>query len=123
LSGRLDLLHASIAEILSIPESAWDNRSNMWYSDKEEASYKLISSCIATSTESNPKRLTEDMYIESGMNKSFFISIRPGAEKLVSVFPIVPIFPGDLLGIFSSKIQFLEHYNVAQAFKGPIPNL
>lgn len=28
LSGRLDLLHASIAEILSIPESAWDNGSN-----------------------------------------------------------------------------------------------
>lgn len=28
LSGRLDLLYTFIAEILSIPESAWDNRSN-----------------------------------------------------------------------------------------------
>ena len=123
LSGRLDLLHASIAEILSIPESAWDNGSNTWYSDEEEASYKLTSSCIATSTESNPKRLIEDTYIESGTNKSFFVSIRPGAEKLVSVFPIVPVFPGDLLGIFSGKIRFSEHCNVAQAFEGPIPNL
>jgi len=89
-SGRLDLLHASIAEILSIPESAWDNGSNTWYSDEEEASCKLTSSCIATSTKSNPKRLTEDAYIESGTNKSFFISLRPGADKLVNVFPIVP---------------------------------
>jgi hypothetical protein len=122
-SGRLDLLHASVAEILSIPESAWDNGSNTWYSDEEEASCKLTSSCIATSTESNPKRLTEDTYIESGTNKSFFVSIRPGAEKLVSVFPIVPVFPGDLLGIFSGKIRFSEHCDVAQAFEGPIPNL
>ncbi|TVY45311.1 hypothetical protein LSUB1_G000952 [Lachnellula subtilissima] len=100
-----------------------DNGSNMWYSDKEEASYKLTSSCIATSTESNPERLTEDIYIESGTNKSFFVSIRPGAKKLVSVFHIVPVFPGDLLGIFSGKIRFSEHCNIAQAFKGPIPNL
>ncbi len=121
--GRLDLLYTSIAEILSIPESAWDNRSNTWYSDEEEALYKLISSYIATLTKSNPKRLIENTYIESGTNKSFFILIRPSAEKLVSVFPIVPVFLGDLLGIFSSKIRFSEHCNVAQAFKGPIPNL
>jgi hypothetical protein len=122
-SGRLDLLHASTAKILRIPESAWDNGSNTWYSNEEAASYKLTSSCIATSTESNPKRLTEDTYIESGTNKSFFVSIRPGAEKLVSVFPIVPVFPGDLLGIFSGKIRFSEHCDVAQAFEGPIPKL
>jgi hypothetical protein len=78
---------------------------------------------MATSTESNPKRLTEDAYIESGTNKSFFVSLRPGADKLVSVFPIVPVSPGDLLGIFSGKIRFSEHCDVAQAIEGPIPNL
>ncbi len=123
LLGRLDLLYTSIAEILSILESAQDNRSNTQYSDKEEASYKLISSYIATLTKSNLKRLIKDTYIESGTNKSFFILIRPSAEKLVSVFPIIPVFLGDLLGIFSSKIRFLEHYNVTQAFKRPILNL
>jgi len=122
-SGRLDLLHASTAEILRIPESAWDNGSNTWYSNEKAASYKLTSSCIATSTESNPKRLTEDTYIESRTNKSFFVSNQPSAKKLVSVCPIVPVFPGDLLGIFSGKIRFSEHCDVAQAFKGPIPNL
>jgi hypothetical protein len=118
-SGRLDLLHISVAELLSIPESNWDNVSNMWHSDNEEASWKLTSSCTATSTESTPKRLTEDAYIESGTNKSFFISIRPGVDKLVSVFPIVPISPGDLLGIFSGKIRFSEHCNVVQSIMGP----
>jgi hypothetical protein len=118
-SGRLDLLHISVAELLSIPESYWDNGSNMWHSDNEEASWKLTSSCIATSTESTPKRLTEDAYIESGTNKSFFISIRPSVDKLVSVFPIVPIFPGDLLGIFSGKIRFSEHCNIVQSIMGP----
>jgi hypothetical protein len=45
----------------------------MWYSDEEEALYKLISSYIATLTKSNLKRLIEDAYIELGTNKSFFI--------------------------------------------------
>jgi hypothetical protein len=84
------------------------NGSNMWHSNDEEESWKLTSSCTATSTESTPKRLTEDAYIESGTNKSFFMSIRPGVDKLVSVFPIVPISLGDLLGIFSGKIRFSE---------------
>lgn len=122
-SGKLDLLHASTAEILRIPEPAWDNGPKRWYSNEEAASYKLISNCIVTSTESNPKRLTEDTYIESGTNKSFFVSNRPSAEKLVSIFPIVPVFLGDLLGIFSGKIRFLEYCDVVQAFEGPMPNL
>ena len=65
------------------------------------------------------KRLTEDAYIESRINKTFFISIRPGVDKLVSVFPIVPIFLDDLLGIFSGKIRFSEHCSVVQSIMGP----
>jgi len=67
--------------------------------------------------------VTEDAYIESGTNKSFFISVRPGVNKLLSVFPIVPISPGDLLGIFSGKIRFSEHCSVAQSIAGPAPHL
>ena len=89
----------------------------MWHSDDEEESWKLTSNCIATSTESTPKRLTEDAYIGSGTNKSFFISIRPGVDKLISVFPIVLISPGDLLGIFPGKIRFSERCNVAQSLR------
>jgi hypothetical protein len=95
----------------------------MWHSNDEEESWKLTSSCTAISTESTPKRLTEEAYIEVGTNKSFFISIRPGVNELVSVFPIIPISPGDLLGIFSSKIRFSEHFNVAQSIIGPTPYL
>jgi hypothetical protein len=91
----------------------------MWRSDDEEESWKLTSSCTATSTKSTLKRLTEDAYIELGTNKSFFISIRPGVDKLVSIFPIVPISLGDLLGIFSGKIRFSEHCNVVQSIMGP----
>lgn len=107
------MLAFAITKTLSIPESNWDNGSNMWYSDDKEESWKLTSSCTATSTENTPKRLTEDAYIESGTNKLFFISIRPGVDKLVSVFPIVLVSLGDLLGIFSGKIRFLEHCNIA----------
>lgn len=122
-SGKLDLLQTSVAEILSIPESNWDNGSNVWYSDDEEESWKLTSSCTATSTKSTLNRLAEDVYIESGTNKSFFISIRPGIDRPISVFPIVPISPGNLLGIFSGKIRFSEHCNIAQSITGPTPYL
>ncbi|KAH8744108.1 hypothetical protein BGZ57DRAFT_779021, partial [Hyaloscypha finlandica] len=54
----------------------------------------------------------EDAYIESVTNKSFFISLRPSANRLVSVFPIIFVFLGNLLGIFPSKIRFLEYYDV-----------
>jgi hypothetical protein len=122
-SGRLDLLHTSVAEILSIPESNWNNGSNVWHSDDEEETWKLTSSCRAASTESTPNRLIQDAYIDSGTNKSFFMSIRPGINKLVSVFPLVPISAGDLLGIFSGKIRFSEYCNVIQSIAGPILHL
>jgi hypothetical protein len=86
-------------------------------------SYKFTSSCIITSTESNPKRLIENIYIKLGTNKLFFVLIRPSAKKLVNIFPIIFIFLGDFLGIFSSKIRFLEYYNIAQVFEGLILNL
>jgi hypothetical protein len=95
----------------------------MWHSAGEETSWKLTSSSTATSTESNLSRLTTDAYIESGTNKSFFISLRPGVDKLVSVFPIIPIAAGDLLGIFAGKIRFSEHRNTAQFIPGPIPHI
>ena len=122
-SGRQDLLHTSVAEMPSIPESDWNNRSNMWHSNDEEESWKPTSRFTATSTESTPKRLTKDAYIESGTNKSFFISIRPSVNKLNSIFPIVLISPVDLLGMFSGKIRFTEDCNVAQSIMGPTPYL
>jgi len=122
-TSRLDLRYESVTGILSIPNSSWDNESNMWHSAGEETSWKLISSSIATLTESNLSRLTTDAYIELGTNKSFFISLRPSVNKLVSVFPIIPIATGDLLRIFVGKIQFSEHYNTTQFILGPIPHL
>lgn len=95
----------------------------MWHSAGEETSQKLISSSIAILTESNLSRLTTDTYIELGTNKSFFISLRPSVNKLVSVFPIIPIATGDLLRIFVGKIRFSEHYNTTQFILGPIPHL
>ncbi len=114
-TGRLDLRYKSVARILSIPDLSWDNGSNMWHSASKETSWKLTSSSTATATltESNLSRLTTNAYIESGTNKSFFISLRPGVDKLVSVFPIIPIAAGDLLGIFVGKIRYLEHRNTA----------
>ena len=55
-----------------------------------------MSRYIATSIKSTPKRLIKDAYIESGTNKSFFISVQPGVDKLVSVFLIILISLSDL---------------------------
>jgi hypothetical protein len=44
-------------------------------------------------------------------------------DKLVSVFPIIPIAAGDLLGIFAGNIRFSEHHNTTQFIPGPIPHL
>ncbi|KAL5347680.1 hypothetical protein ACLOAV_007089 [Pseudogymnoascus australis] len=120
-SGWLDRLQ--VTEQLTISESNWDNGSNVWHCYDEEEAWKLTRNCAATSAESTPKLLTKDAYIESGTNRSFFISIQPGISKLVSVFPVVPIDPGDVLGIFSGKIRFSERYNVAQSITGPAPHL
>jgi hypothetical protein len=57
------------------------------------------------------------------MNKSFFISIQPGSNKLVSIFPIIPISPGDFSGVFSGKVRFSEYCNIAQSIIGLIPYL
>jgi hypothetical protein len=62
------------------------------------------------------------------MNCHLFVNILrnracPIALELVSLFPIVPISPGDLLGIFPGKIGFSEHCNVAQSIMGPTPYL
>ncbi|KAL5312953.1 hypothetical protein ACEPPN_019379 [Leptodophora sp. 'Broadleaf-Isolate-01'] len=122
-SGRTDLQHSSVAEILSIPDSSWDNGSNMWYSEREETSWKLTGSCTATSMESNMNRLLRDAYVGSGTNKSFFVSLRPGIHTLVSVFPVVPVAAGDLLGIFAGKVRFSEHCNAARSILGPAPQL
>ncbi|ELR10082.1 hypothetical protein GMDG_04482 [Pseudogymnoascus destructans 20631-21] len=120
-SGWLDRLQ--VTEQLTISESNWDNGSNVWHCYDEEEAWKLTRNCAATSAESTPKLLTKDAYIESGTNRSFFISIQPGISKLVSVFPVVPIDPGDVLGIFSGKIRFSERCNVAQSITGPAPHL
>jgi hypothetical protein len=61
----------------------------MWHFNDKEESWKLISSYTAISTKSTLRRLTEDAYIESRTNKSFFILIRPSVDKLVSVFPVI----------------------------------
>jgi hypothetical protein len=42
---------------------------------------------------------------------------------LVSVYPVVPITPGDVLGIFSGKIRFSERCNVTPSVTGPTPHL
>merc|ERR1712225_150549 len=122
-SGRMDLQHPSVAEILSIPDSNWNNGSNPWYSEREEMSWKLTGRCTATSMESNMNRLLQDAYVASGTNKSFLVSLRPGIHTLVSVFPIVPVAAGDLLGIFAGKVRFSEHCNTARSIMGPTPQL
>ena len=43
-SGKLDLLHPSIASKLSIPTAAWDSADNTWYSKEEENLGKRTSS-------------------------------------------------------------------------------
>jgi hypothetical protein len=51
-------------------------------------------------------KLISQFTVESKANKSLFIPIQLSVDKLVGVFPVVPISLGDLSGIFSSKVRF-----------------
>ena len=50
------------------------------------------------------------------------IGNKPALTKLLSVSPLVPISPGDFLGLFSGKLWYSD-LKPLRAIKGPIPGL
>ena len=50
------------------------------------------------------------------------ISNKPALTKLLSVSPLVPVAPGDFLGIFSRKLRYVDQ-KPSKAIEGPVPGL
>ena len=69
-------------------------------------------------------------------NKSSFVSLVPyegksgkrtlgtrsGSTKLLAVAPLVPILPGDFLGIFSGRLRYTDQ-KPPRSIPGPVSNL
>jgi hypothetical protein len=50
------------------------------------------------------------------------ISNKPASIKLLSVSPLVSVAPGDLLGIFSGKLRYIDS-KPSKAIRGPVSGL
>ena len=50
------------------------------------------------------------------------LSTQSNSVKLLAVAPLVPISPGDFLGIFSGRLRYIEEKS-PRSIPGPVPNL
>ena len=48
--------------------------------------------------------------------------MRSGSTELLAVAPLVPILPGDFLGIFSGRLRYTDQ-KPPRSIPGPVPNL
>jgi len=91
---------------------------------------------IATSGKSNKHVICHGIKGKLDCNKAIFINMipyegesgkrvignKPASTKLLSVSPLIPMAPGDFLGIFSGKLRYSES-KPSRAIEGPLPGL
>jgi hypothetical protein len=91
---------------------------------------------IATSGKSNKHVLCHSIKDKLDCNKSIFVNMvpykgesrkrvisnKPASTNLLSVSPLVSVAPGDFLGIFSRKLQYVD-WKPSKAIKGPVLGL
>src|SRR5208282_4826007 len=123
LSGRSRLKQKHVTERLDVAESSWNDASNEWYSSDEEAAFKLTTAINATSSKSLSSLFNDRANTEQCWNKAIFISLVPNGDKLLTLCPVIPVFPGDFLGVFSGKVRFTEQVKITQAISGPTTGL
>jgi hypothetical protein len=47
----------------------------------------------------------------------------PNGDNFLDICPIIPVFPGDFLGIYSGTVRFSEKPNPSHGIPGPEPKL
>lgn len=137
-SGKCDIEDKRIFERLRAARiAAWRNDLSVW--DRDQTKYEDFlanHTVMATFGKSNTHVLCHGIKDDLESNKAIFINIipyegesgkraignKPALTKLLSVSPLIPVTPGDSLGIFSRKLQYLDSKPL-RAIEGPIPGL
>ncbi len=122
-SGKSRLMQKHVAERLKIAESSWNDASNEWYSNDEEAAFKLTTAVKANSSKSLASLFNDRANTQQHWNKALFISLLPNGDNFLDVCPTIPVFPGDFLGIYSGTVRFSEKPNASHGIPGPEPKL
>jgi hypothetical protein len=60
---------------------------------------------------------------ESKYNKTLFITLLSKNKYNLAVSLIVPVYPGDFLGIFAGTIRFSDDFNRVHGIYGPMEKL
>lgn len=115
--GRIWLQHPLIIERVGVPEKSWDNASNPWLCEAEEAQYESSPQAFQA-----PDGLQEDKESDV-LDQSVFVTLLPGDKIPLYVCPIVTIHRGDYLGIFSGNMRYSVAADKTQAVCGPTETL
>ena len=122
-SGRPHLKAKHVAERLSVPESAWNDGGNPWFSDEEELNFRVAETILATSSQNLSSLFNDRSGTTACENKSLFVALQVGDYHLLSVCPVIAVSEGDFLGIFAGTIRYSEDTSLVQRIPGPTKHL
>ncbi|KFZ16980.1 hypothetical protein V502_04811 [Pseudogymnoascus sp. VKM F-4520 (FW-2644)] len=137
-SGTSDIEEKWIFDRLHAPHNmCWGDHLSMWDPDSMERE-NFMANCIikSTSRKSNIDVLRYGLKRQPERNKSNYVNLVPyegesgkrtlgtrtSSTKLLTVAPLVPILPGDFLGIFSGRLRYTDQ-KPPRSIPGPVPNL
>lgn len=137
-SGRSDIEEQWIFNRLHAPQNLyWGDHLSVWDHDSTEYKDFITDHNIKpTSAKSNVYVLRHGLKGQPDCNKSSFVSLVPyegesgkrtvgtrsGSTELLAVAPVVPIIPGDFIGIFSGRLRYIDQ-KPPRSILGPVPNL
>ena len=137
-SGKSDIEEKWIFDRLHAPQNlCWGDHLSLWDNDlTEREDYMANHKITPTSGKSNIHVLRHGLKGQPDRNKSSFVNLVPyegesgkrtlstqsSSTKLLAVAPLVPITPGDFLGIFSGRLRYTEE-KPPRSIPGPVPNL
>ena len=137
-SGGCDIEEKWIFDRLHAPYNmCWGDHLTLWNNDStEREDYMANHKIKPTSGKSNIHVLRHGLKGQPDCNNSSFVNLVPyegesgkrtlgtqsSSIKLLAVAPLVPIIPGDFLGIFSGRLRYTEE-KPPRSIPGPIPNL
>ena len=137
-SGKSDVEEKWISDRLHAPQKrCWGNHLSIWDQDLTEYENFLANhSMKPTSGKSNIHVLRHGIKGQLDRNKSIYVGLVPydgesgkmafknktASTKLLLVAPLVPVAPGDFLGIFPGQLRYTEQ-KPTRAIKGPVLGL
>jgi hypothetical protein len=137
-SGKSDIEEKWIFDRLHAPQNmCWGDHLSVWDPDSTEQEIFLANCKIKpTSRKSNIHILGHGLKGQSDRNKSTFVGLLPyerasgkrtlgsrsASAELLAVTPLVPILPGDFLGIFARRLRYTDQ-KPPRSILGPVPNL